>query len=101
MQDARFIGIWVNEMNPSMLKWYLYVAQIPVFWVHYRMDPDEPELPPNVPKFVDLIEGTAMSSYLFEARSFKLRDAVGRSGYYQTVFVDEAAVSLTASKIAV
>lgn len=100
-QDARFMGIWGNEMNPSMLKWYLYVAQIPVFWVHYRMDPDEPELPPNVPKFVNLIEGTAMSSYLVEARSFKLRDAAGRPTYYQTVFVDEAAVSLKASQIAV
>ncbi|KAE9396321.1 hypothetical protein BT96DRAFT_996816 [Gymnopus androsaceus JB14] len=75
MQDEHFMGIWGNGMDLQMLKWYLYVAQVPVFWLHWRAPDSDEELPSDILKFMNLIEGTAMSSYLADAQNLKIMNA--------------------------
>ncbi|KAE9383881.1 hypothetical protein BT96DRAFT_1008681 [Gymnopus androsaceus JB14] len=93
LQDGRFLGIWGNGMDPRKLKWYLYVAQVPIFWLHRSVPPEELTLPSDMPKFVNLIEGTAMSSYLANAQAWRTMDAAGTEGFFKTEFVDERCVN--------
>ncbi|KAE9383823.1 hypothetical protein BT96DRAFT_951012 [Gymnopus androsaceus JB14] len=92
MQDERFMGIWGNGMDLQMLKWYLYVAQVPVFWLHWQAPDSDEELPSDIPKFMNLIEGTAMSSYLADAQNLKIMNAAGDLAFFQTEFLDESIV---------
>ncbi|KAE9389775.1 hypothetical protein BT96DRAFT_946623 [Gymnopus androsaceus JB14] len=90
LQDGWFLGIWGNGMDPQKLKWYLYVAQVPIFCLHRSVPPEELTLPSDMPKFVNLIEGTAMSSYLANAQAWRTMDAAGTEGFFKTKFVAES-----------
>ncbi|KAE9384549.1 hypothetical protein BT96DRAFT_950480 [Gymnopus androsaceus JB14] len=92
MQDEHFMGIWGNGMDLQMLKWYLYIAQVPVFWLHWQVPDSNEELPSDIPKFMNLIEGTAMSSYLADAQNLKIMNAAGDLAFFQTKFLDESIV---------